>query len=42
MEEHQERAECQGVITKDGGQAKLQKQYAKRRKPGKKFRRTRR
>ena len=34
MEEHRERVECQGVVTKDGGQAKLQ--YAKRRKPGKK------
>ena len=32
MEEHQERAECQEVVTKDGGQAKLQWQYAKREK----------
>ena len=28
--------ECQGVVTKDGGQAKLQRQYGKRRKSGKK------
>ena len=38
MQERQERAECQGVVTKDGLQAKLQRQYAKRRKPGKKLR----
>ena len=42
MDEHQKRAECQGVVTKDGGQARLQRQYAKRRKPGKKLRRPRR
>ena len=36
------RMECQGVVTKDGGQAKLQRQYAKGRKPGKKYRRQRR
>ena len=36
MQEHRERADCQRVVTKDGGQAKLQRQYAKRRKPGKK------
>ena len=42
VEEHRERAECQGVVTKDGGQARLQKQYAKRRKPRKKLRRQRR
>ena len=35
VEEHQERAECQGVVIKDGGQARLQRQYAKRRKPRK-------
>ena len=37
MAERQEKAECQGVVTKDGGHAKLQGQYAKRRKPGKKL-----
>ena len=42
MEEHRERAECQGVVTKDDGQVRLQRQYAKRRKPGKKLRRPRR
>ena len=42
VEEHREKAECQGVVTKDGGQARLQRQYAKRRKPGKKLRRPRR
>ena len=42
VEEHQERAECQGVVTKDDGQARLQRQYAKRRKPGKKLRTPRR
>ena len=42
MEEHQERSECQGVVTKDGGQARLQRQYAKRRKFGKKLRKPRR
>ena len=36
MEEHLEMAKCQGVVTKDGGQVKLQRQYGKRRKPGKK------
>ena len=25
---------CHGVVTKDGRRAKLQRQYAKRRKPG--------
>ena len=34
--EHRERVECQGVVIKDGGQAKLQRQYAKTKKPGKK------
>ena len=34
MQEHRERADCQGVVTKD--EATLQRQYAKRRKPGKK------
>ena len=29
MEEHREKAKCQGVVNKDGGQAKLQRQYAK-------------
>ena len=38
VEEHQERAECQGVVTMDGAEARLQSQYAKRRKPGKKLR----
>ena len=41
VEKHQERAECQGVVTKDGGQARLQRQYAKRRNSGKKLRRPR-
>ena len=36
VKEHRERVVCQGVITKDGGQAKLHRPYAKRRKPGKK------
>ena len=30
------KTECQGVVTKDGGQARFQRQYAKRKKPGKK------
>ena len=42
MEEYREWAECQGVVIKDGGRATLQRQYAKRRKPGKKHRRPRR
>ncbi|KAI0231117.1 hypothetical protein LSAT2_018516 [Lamellibrachia satsuma] len=42
VEEHRKMAECQGVVTKDGGQARLQRQYVKRRKPGKKLRRPRR
>ena len=42
VEEHQERAECQGVVTRDGAQARLQSQYAKRRKPGEKLRSPRR
>ena len=42
VEEHRERAECQGVVTKDGGQMRLRRQYEKRRKPGKKLRRPRR
>ena len=42
VEEHRERVVCQRVVTKDGGLAKLQRQYAKRRKPRKKLRRPRR
>ena len=42
VEEHRERAECQGVVIRDGGQARLQRQYAKRSKSGKKLRRLRR
>ena len=42
VEEHRERAECQGVVTKGGGKARLRRQYEKRRKPGKKLRRPRR
>ena len=36
VEEHRERVECQGVVSKDSGQVNLQRKYAKRRKPGKK------
>ena len=29
MKEHRDWAGCQGVVTEDGGRAKLQRQYAK-------------
>ena len=36
VDEYWEWAECQGVVTKDGGRAKLQRRCVKRRKLGKK------